>query len=70
MFKKDLQNELNKISESSTKMMVDNILRKHNVSLDKSRVTDAQKKELKKLVNDIQQAFSKIQRHYNDADKK
>ena len=70
MFKKDLQNELNKISESSTKMMVDNILRKHNVSLDKSKVTDAQKKELKKLVNDIQQAFSKIQRHYNDADKK
>ena len=70
MFKKDLQNELNKISESSTKMMVDNILRKHNVSLDKSKITDSQKKELKKLVNDIQQAFSKIQRHYNDADKK
>ncbi|WP_096154975.1 MULTISPECIES: hypothetical protein [Bacillus] len=70
MFKKDLQNELNKISESSTKMMVDNILRKHNVSLDKSKITAAQKKELKKLVNDVQQAFSKIQRHYNDADKK
>lgn len=58
----DIQNEISKITQSSTNLLLDNILKKHNVKLEKNNLTNEQKSQLKKLVQDLQGSFQKLQK--------
>ncbi|MCA1319505.1 hypothetical protein LC085_06225 [Bacillus tianshenii] len=58
----DIQNEISKLTQSSTNLLVDNILKKHNVNLEKNNLTSEQKSQLKKLVQDLQGSFQKLQK--------
>ncbi|MGY3714491.1 hypothetical protein ACWE42_03080 [Sutcliffiella cohnii] len=69
MSKRDFQNEMNKVAESSANLLVDNILRKHNVKLDKNRLSASQKQHLRKLVKDLQATAERLQREYKKEEK-
>jgi len=60
--REDIQNEISKLSQSSTNLLLDNILKKHNVKLEKGNLTSEQKSQLKKLVQDLQSSFQKLQK--------
>ncbi|MGM0835215.1 MAG: hypothetical protein ACQEV7_03595 [Bacillota bacterium] len=58
----DMQNEISKLSQTSTNLLLDNILKKHNVKLDKSSLSTEQRSQIKKLVQDLQESFQKLQK--------
>jgi proteasome assembly chaperone (PAC2) family protein len=58
----DMQNEISKLSQTSTNLLLDNILKKHNVKLDKSSLSNEQRSQIKKLVQDLQESFQKLQK--------
>ncbi|MGD6834003.1 hypothetical protein ACQCT5_17665 [Sutcliffiella halmapala] len=60
--REDIQNEISKLSQSGTNLLLDNILKKHNVKLEKGNLTSEQKSQLKKLVQDLQSSFQKLQK--------
>ncbi|MFE7062593.1 hypothetical protein ACFVAD_10600 [Sutcliffiella sp. NPDC057660] len=58
----DMQNEISKLSQTSTNLLLDNILKKHNVKFDKSSLSNEQRSQIKKLVQDLQESFQKLQK--------
>lgn len=58
----ELQNEISKLTQSSANLLLDNILKKHKVKLEKNNLTNEQKSQLKKLVQDLQGSFQKLQK--------
>ncbi|WP_078380397.1 hypothetical protein [Sutcliffiella halmapala] len=58
----DMQDEISKLSQTSTNLLLDNLLRKHNVKLSNDNFTNEQKSQLKKLVLDLQESFQKLQK--------
>jgi proteasome assembly chaperone (PAC2) family protein len=58
----NMQNEISKLSQTSTNLLLDNILKKHNVKLDRSSLSNEQRSQIKKLVQDLQESFQKLQK--------
>lgn len=58
----EIQNEISKLTQSSANLLLDNILKKHNVKLEKNNLTNEQKSQLKKLVQDLQGSFQKLKK--------
>lgn len=57
----DIQKEISKITQSSTNLLLDSILKKHDVKLSKTGLTRDQKSQIKKLVEDLQGSFQRLQ---------
>ncbi|WP_226681525.1 hypothetical protein [Sutcliffiella horikoshii] len=59
---KDMQREISKLTQATTNMMLQNVLKKHNVKLSGDKISKEQKAQLKKLVADIQDSFGKMEK--------
>ncbi|ART76599.1 hypothetical protein ACQCU1_21525 [Sutcliffiella horikoshii] len=59
---KDMQREISKLTQATTNMMLQNVLKKHNVKLSGDNFSKEQKAQLKKLVADIQDSFGKMEK--------
>lgn len=57
---RDLQNKLNSISRRSLEGLLNDILKRHNVSFKKPNLSSAEVKELRSLVKDLEDAVSKL----------
>ncbi len=59
---KDMQREISKLTQATTNMMLQNVLKKNNVKLSGENFSKEQKAQLKKLVADIQDSFGKMEK--------
>ncbi|WP_223699895.1 hypothetical protein [Sutcliffiella deserti] len=58
----NMQKKIAELSQTSTNMLLENILKKHNVKLSKEKLSSEQKAKLKKLVKDLQDSFQKLEK--------
>lgn len=58
----NIQDEISKLTQTSTNLLLENLLRKHNVKMSNDNFTKEQKAQIKKLVQDLQESFQKLQK--------
>jgi hypothetical protein len=58
----NIQKAISKINQASTNMLMENVLKKHNVKLSGENISREQKAQLRKLVADLQNSFSKLEK--------
>ncbi|CAG9621663.1 hypothetical protein [Sutcliffiella rhizosphaerae] len=63
---KKLQSDISNLTQSTTNMMLQNVLKKHKVKLNGDNLSKDQKAQLRKLVADIQDSFGKLEKLQNE----
>jgi hypothetical protein len=58
----DLQKQISELSQTSTNLLLENVLRKHNVKLSNKNLSREERAKIKKLVSDLQASFQKLQK--------
>ncbi|MCG1020940.1 hypothetical protein [Sutcliffiella horikoshii] len=58
----EMKRDISKLTQATTNMMLQNVLKKHNVKLSGKNFSKEQKAQLKKLVSDIQDSFGKLEK--------
>lgn len=57
---KNLQEKINSISRRSLESLLNDVLRKNQVSIKKPKLSSKEKNELRSLLNDLNSAFEQI----------